>query len=922
MVSRISFLTATLLASAVVLGCATGGGEGSGGATTTTTSTGGGDSGPPAECGNGMVENGEECDDGNLFPTDGCDGKCTVETGFSCAGSPSICSAKCGDGFLGGDEECDDQNTTDDDGCSASCVVEAGFTCKGVPSKCSTKCGDGLVGGTEECDDNNVASGDGCNLSCKVEQGYKCTGTPSSCTTICGDGFIAPGEECDDMNVVSGDGCGNDCKIEAGYDCSGAPSLCLSICGDGLLASDEECDDANANGGDGCTSCIKDSGWSCTGTPSACVEICGDGLKVGAEECDDGNTVPGDGCNGLCKVQYGYTCTGSPSSCTIVCGDGVIAGAEICDDGNSASGDGCSSACKVEPGYSCSGLPSACLTICGNGFISPGEQCDDGNLVPNDGCSPTCMVDPGYQCAGSPSFCTTNCGDGVVGGNEQCDDGNTVSGDGCSFGCTIEGGYNCNGASPTVCTGICGDGLVVKGEQCDDGNSVGGDCCSPTCQAEAGCEIEYNNDTTTATSFSAVAVNGKVKGVISPTSDVDYYLITIPVGASSGSVTAATLDGPIAGDTCASNKIDSKITLYDVNGVILAADDDSGPGLCSLLTVPALPIGSYYLAVQNSPNSTKSYTYTLQVTITLSICGNNVKEPGEQCDDGNTVNNDGCSATCTIEGVPGEVEPNNDFAAADARAADPTPILFTGDTLLAGSIPAAGDKDVFKVQLAASGPVRFETFDNINPGSCSIAATRLRLFDAAHTQIYTDATSGVSSCSALVVNLAAGTYYLQVEGANLSTTIPGYFIEMALPANGGNEAEPNANQAQANPLTGVETYVFGDHQTQSDSDFFSIVIPAGKSIRAEIIEGNAETCESFGVDSRVTLYTSAGVQIAEDDDAERGYCSLLDGTGATPSNSGASNLAAGTYFLQVRTSVSPSTAADAMFDYRLVVTVR
>ncbi|MEZ4404615.1 MAG: DUF4215 domain-containing protein [Kofleriaceae bacterium] len=33
-------------------------------------------------------------------------------------------------------------------------------------------------------------------------------------------------------------------------------------------------------------------------------------------------------------------------------------------------------------------------------------------------------------------------------------------------------------------------------------------------------------------------------------------------------------------------------------------------------------------------------------------CGNNVVEPGEQCDDGNTASGDGCSATCQIEGPP------------------------------------------------------------------------------------------------------------------------------------------------------------------------------------------------------------------------------------------------------------------------------
>ena len=40
----------------------------------------------------------------------------------------------------------------------------------------------------------------------------------------------------------------------------------------------------------------------------------------------------------------------------------------------------------------------------------------------------------------------------------------------------------------------------------------------------------------------------------------------------------------------------------------------------------------------------------------LCECGNNVVEPGEQCDDGNTNNGDGCSSQCTFEGGPISVD--------------------------------------------------------------------------------------------------------------------------------------------------------------------------------------------------------------------------------------------------------------------------
>jgi cysteine-rich repeat protein len=34
---------------------------------------------------------------------------------------------------------------------------------------------------------------------------------------------------------------------------------------------------------------------------------------------------------------------------------------------------------------------------------------------------------------------------------------------------------------------------------------------------------------------------------------------------------------------------------------------------------------------------------------TLALCGNASLDPGEQCDDGNLLSSDGCSATCTLE---------------------------------------------------------------------------------------------------------------------------------------------------------------------------------------------------------------------------------------------------------------------------------
>ena len=73
---------------------------------------------------------------------------------------------------------------------------------------------------------------------------------------------------------------------------------------------------------------------------------CGNGAQEPGEECDDGNQVAGDGCTG-CLADF--------------CGDGVVnnAGLEQCDDGNQVAGDGCVG-CLEEPGWYCEGSPGGC----------------------------------------------------------------------------------------------------------------------------------------------------------------------------------------------------------------------------------------------------------------------------------------------------------------------------------------------------------------------------------------------------------------------------------------------------------------------------------------------------------------------------------------------------------------------------------
>lgn len=129
-------------------------------------------------CGDGVIDPGEACDDGNTAPGDGCGADCGLEAGYSCYGQPSPCNAGCGDGALGEGEQCDDGNSTGGDGCGAHCAIEPGHGCTGVPSVCTVACADGIKDTSEACDDGNTGDGDGCSAACAPKAGSSCQHTP------------------------------------------------------------------------------------------------------------------------------------------------------------------------------------------------------------------------------------------------------------------------------------------------------------------------------------------------------------------------------------------------------------------------------------------------------------------------------------------------------------------------------------------------------------------------------------------------------------------------------------------------------------------------------------------------------------------------------------------------------------------------
>lgn len=589
--------------------------------TSTTTLDGHGDDpvGHLSVCGDAFPEGIEGCDDGGLIDGDGCSATCTIEQGWLCAGTPSVCMTTCGDGYAAGPEQCDDGALSGGDGCDNSCQIELGWACIGYPSVCTPNCGDGDLAGSETCDDGDNDSDDGCSRACAIERGWICPLEGMPCITVCGDGLRAGAEVCDNGNLVGGDGCDGTCQIEPGWECGTSGELCNPICGDSQLLGGETCDDGNDAPGDGCSdTCQEELGWECGPTGLSCYAICGDGYKRSTEACDDGNLIANDGCTGTCTIEQGFGCPDEGQPCIAICGDSLIRGAETCDDGDAMANDGCSNTCTLELGWVCATPGQACTAVCGDGYARDTETCDDGNRVNSDGCNSNCRTETGFTCPPQGGACTPTCGDLMIRGAETCDDGNTAINDGCDATCRAEPGWTCPTPGPS-CVPLCADGRVVGNEGCDDGNGDNGDGCTDTCTIEQGfacplpgqpcvaiCGDSQVHGTENCDDGNAVALDGcsnncRIEGGWScPT--VGAPCQTVCGDGTRLGLEACDDDNTTNGDGCTSNCL-------------------MEPGFtCPFAGFPCRP-----------------------------TCGDSLMLGSETCDDGNTNTLDGCAANCAIE---------------------------------------------------------------------------------------------------------------------------------------------------------------------------------------------------------------------------------------------------------------------------------
>ena len=489
-----------------------------------------------AACGNGEVESGESCDDGNRTANDGCELDCT----WTCTEAADDCAP---------DRHCEDGTHTcvpgcrSDEGCAAPtsvCDVEAhecvgcvddtscetGFVCS-ADHECVEGCSE-----SHACADPLLCCDGGCidtstSLSHCGACGEPCE--PANATPECASGVctvLSCDAGWDDCNDLVDDGCEIDLTSDPA-NCDACGTICPPYphaegacaegeCGLGCAAGWGDC---NGVIDDGCEGDIASSPPTCGACDTPCTTahglprcdagVCGVGLCFpgwgdcnddAADGCETATTSDAANC-GTC----GHACA-APGHGTAGCNAGVC-GIGACDFGwddcNGSAADGCESPVDADPlncggcGLSCAAahattdcVTAACTVVsCETGW----EDCND---VAADGCESDPQVDPlncatcGHVCP-APPHSDAGCAGGVcsVGGcSAGWSDCNGVSADGCETetGADVTNCGTCGNVCPvrahatTTCTsGACGFSCDAGWSDCN-GNPADG------CEANLG----------------------------------------------------------------------------------------------------------------------------------------------------------------------------------------------------------------------------------------------------------------------------------------------------------------------------------------------------------------------------------------------------------------------------------------------------
>ena len=611
-----------------------------------------------AHCGDGVEDEGEECDDG-AGNSDERPGACRS----------SCLRAHCGDGVEDEGEECDDGAGNSDvlpDACRTSCspascgdgVLDLGETCDDGPansdveanrcrSDCTpSRCGDGVRDAGEGCDAgaaNDDRRPGACRTGCVVPR--------------CGDGVTDPGEECD-----------------AGEEASDtAPDTCRTTCvrpscGDGVVDGEagETCDDADDDRFDGCHECVFHVDY-CQWESERPVDATGGAPWSGEELLLEDTLVGAANRQGLPCVQGGPVdrlfALPIPRAGNLVVRVRSVDGGFTPAVGIRPECARGSLACVQAPGPGEEAVAVAGVTPADQirWFVVEAAAGAPGPFEVRLEIVPT--LPPGAACAGDET--AGSCAEGLVCHDPDADGlGSCVRllpvGEDCDpperFGVCTTGLCVCEvaGCTTGTCRSTCGDEVIQPWEECDDGEVLGADNCTPECLlAGRSCETPFRLDlepgpdgryqweadtTIGAATFTAscghTGESPELYGAFTAPSSGDWvFRLEVPRTYKLDPLWAPVLS--VVGGSCASRSERA------------CADSSAGMPTVRL----RLAQGETVWPIVDGDTQEFSAHGPFSLAVQRVTCGDGVVGLGEECDDGNSADDDNCRSDCSSAGT-------------------------------------------------------------------------------------------------------------------------------------------------------------------------------------------------------------------------------------------------------------------------------
>jgi len=406
-----------------------------------------------------------------------------------------------------------------------------------------------------------------------------------------------------------------------------------------------------------------------------------------------------------------------------ICGNGVKEKGEACDDGNNKNADGCSAKCQIESCTNnrevCDGKDNNCDGVVDNVFETTKISKTPDQVLLNDGktnvTSKVASKDDGQVATqkvsgneyiymnwnldapensliGSAKLHIKHKEDGIKvvleawngskyvqvcdltenakSTEEECDLSSVYKGSSteniklrmrlydptncseCLDWASLDIDYN-----KAVPCSQCGNGKVEMDEECDDGNTNDSDSCSNSCMKNrgsiSGCKYNDKN------------ANGKVDSGEEKLAGFAVQLVKCPFLAEKDN------EMSFLSKTTISNGNEGMVGYCSVVATTTTGNDgcysftNLKPGSYGVNEVEktgweqTYPEGNEYYYFSLCSGECKQKVNFLNHKVAVPVGGNGTVESGEQCDDGNNKNGDGCSCTCEKEscGNGGSVTP-------------------------------------------------------------------------------------------------------------------------------------------------------------------------------------------------------------------------------------------------------------------------